>query len=107
LRREGGLTLGEFGARAGFSSAYLSREEQGQVALSVAGLARLSEVFALPVAALLDEPASPVPYVVNRAGETTAELRRMEGDVFEMEDHRNRIHASFKIYCTPLASCMT
>ena len=28
---------------------------------------------------------------------------RMEGDVFEMEDHRNWTDANFKTYCTPLA----
>ena len=28
---------------------------------------------------------------------------RMEGDTFEMEDHRNWTDANFKTYCTPLA----
>jgi hypothetical protein len=28
---------------------------------------------------------------------------RMEGDIFEMEDHRNWTDANFKTYCTPLA----
>jgi hypothetical protein len=32
----------------------------------------------------------------------TAEVR-FEGDVFEMEDQRNWIDASYKTYCTPLA----
>ena len=27
----------------------------------------------------------------------------MEGDTFEMEDHRNWTDANFKTYCTPLA----
>lgn len=69
LRREAGLTLAELGAKSGFSAAYLSRVERGEVALSLAGLARLAEVFAVPAASFLDEGGVQPPYVLCRAGE--------------------------------------
>lgn len=68
LRREVGLTLREFGEKAGLSHAYLSRVENGHAALTIASLARIAEVFATPLTAFFDEAESPRPLVLRRAG---------------------------------------
>lgn len=81
LRREAGLTLAELGEKAGFSGAYLSRVERGEVAPSLAGLARLAEVFAVPAAAFLDPGGAQPPMIVCRAGRGKAVWLRGRGGI--------------------------
>lgn len=71
LRREVGLTLKELGERAGLSDTYLSRVENEQTAVTVASLARLAEVFAVPVASFFDDEDTPRPMVITKAGQGT------------------------------------
>lgn len=69
LRKESGLTLRQLGEKSGFSQAYLSRVENGRVAISLAGLARLADVFVAPMEAFFESIESRKSLVVCRAGE--------------------------------------
>lgn len=68
LRKECGLTLRELGAKAGLSDAYLSRVENGQTAVTLASLEKLSEVFATPITSFFAEEVKPQRLVVCRNG---------------------------------------
>jgi transcriptional regulator with XRE-family HTH domain len=68
LRREVGLTLRELGAKTGLSDAYLSRVENGQIAITLASLAKLAEVFATPITTFFESEAEPRRLVLCRAG---------------------------------------
>lgn len=68
LRREVGLTLRELGAKTGLSDAYLSRVENGQIAITLASLEKLAEVFATPITTFFEGEAAPQRIVLCRAG---------------------------------------
>jgi transcriptional regulator with XRE-family HTH domain len=68
LRREAGLTLREMGAKTGLSDAYLSRVENGQIAITLASLEKLAEVFATPITTFFEGEAEPQRLVLCRAG---------------------------------------
>jgi transcriptional regulator with XRE-family HTH domain len=68
LRREVGLTLRELGAKTGLSDAYLSRVENGQIAITLASLEKLAEVFATPITTFFESEAEPQRLVLCRAG---------------------------------------
>ena len=66
LRREAGLTLREMGAKTGLSDAYLSRVENGQIAITLASLEKLAEVFATPITTFFEGEAEPQRLVLER-----------------------------------------
>lgn len=68
LRQEAGLTLGELARRSGLSAAYLSRAENGRVAVPVATLARLARIYAIPLAGFFEEEATAKRLVRTAAG---------------------------------------
>lgn len=88
LRREAGLTLGELGAKAGLSAAYLSRVENGRAAVTLATLSRLAEVFAEPPAAFLEDPDAVPPVSLTRAGAgRTVRFRGRDGTLVRLLAH--------------------
>lgn len=68
LRKEFGLTLRELGAKTGLSDAYLSRVENGQTAVTLVSLEKLSAVFATPITTFFEEEMEPQRLVLCRAG---------------------------------------
>jgi transcriptional regulator with XRE-family HTH domain len=85
LRQEVGLTLRELGAKTGLSDAYLSRVENGQTAVTLASLEKLSAVFATPITAFFEEEVKPTRLVVCRAGKgQKARFRGRTGTVVEV-----------------------
>lgn len=69
LRKEVGLTLRELAAKTGLSDAYLSRVENGRIAVTLATLEKLAAVFATPITTFFEEEARPVPLVLCRASQ--------------------------------------
>ncbi|HEU5078982.1 MAG TPA: cupin domain-containing protein [Opitutaceae bacterium] len=68
LRKEVGMTLRELAAKTGLSDAYLSRVENGRIAVTLASLEKLAEVFATPIATFFEEELKPSRLVICRRG---------------------------------------
>lgn len=68
LRREVGMTLRELAAKTGLSDAYLSRVENGRIAVTLASLEKLAEIFATPIATFFEEEIKPRRLVISRKG---------------------------------------
>ncbi len=69
LRKEVGLTLRELAAKTGLSDAYLSRVENGQIAVTLASLEKFAAVFATPITTFFEEEEKPQRLVLCRAGQ--------------------------------------
>jgi transcriptional regulator with XRE-family HTH domain len=85
LRREVGLTLRELAAKTGLSDAYLSRVENGRIAVTLASLEKLAAVFATPITAFFEEETAPTRLVVCRAGQgRKARFRGRSGTLVQL-----------------------
>lgn len=85
LRREVGLTLRELAAKTGLSDAYLSRVENGRIAVTLASLEKLAAVFATPITTFFEEEIKPRRFVLCRAGRgRKARFRGRSGTLVEL-----------------------
>ena len=85
LRQEVGLTLRELATKTGLSDAYLSRVENGRIAVTLASLEKLAEVFATPITTFFEEETKPRQLVLCRAGKgRKARFRGRTGTLVEL-----------------------
>ena len=85
LRQEVGLTLRELAAKTGLSDAYLSRVENGQIAVTLASLEKLAAVFATPITTFFEEETKPRRLVLCRANKgRKARFRGRTGTLVEL-----------------------
>lgn len=69
LRQEVGLTLRELAGKTGLSDAYLSRVENGRIAVTLESLEKLAAVFATPITAFFEEETKPQQLAICRSGQ--------------------------------------
>ena len=75
LRAEKGLTLSAMAARAGLSTALLSRVEHHQTGISLSALAKVASALGVPIAAFFNEADTQPPIVIHRGEGERSRLR--------------------------------
>lgn len=105
LRREVGLTLRELGIRTGLSDAYLSRVENGQIAVTLVSLEKLADVFATPITTFFETEESPQRLVVCREGHgRKARFRGRNGTLVELLADEKHAKMMEPLIVNPLTS---